>query len=249
MSAALLEVRELKKHYVQNNIVSKALDGISLSLHSQEIIGLLGANGAGKTTLSSILATLHPPTAGDVLWQGNSIYTSLSDYRRAIGYCPQRPNLNPHLSLRDNLLFAARFYGLSRKESLARLDEVSASLSLSSFLEAYSPTLSGGWKQRFMIARALMHRPQLLILDEPTVGLDPHIRHQLWDLISTLKGQGLAVLLTTHYLEEAEVLADRVCILDHGLIKLIDKPSNLKTNFASASLEEVFLKLMGEDKT
>jgi len=247
MVRTFLEVKNLAKSYFANKKTFDALRGVSLTVEQGEVVALLGANGAGKTTLSSIVATLHPPTSGDITWRGRSIYSDLMSYRRIVGYCPQRPNLHPALSLRDSLLFAARFYGLGQKEAEHSLAEVTEHLALDTFLEARPAVLSGGWKQRFMLARALMHRPELLILDEPTVGLDPHIRRQLWDLIVKLKAGGLTVILTTHYLDEAEMLADRVVILEQGQVRLIDKPQNLKAEFASKTLEEVFLKLMNEE--
>ena len=116
------------------------------------------------------------------------------------------------------------------------------------YADAKGSILSGGYKQRFILARTLMHSPKLVILDEPTVALDPHIRRNLWDTIKNLKKDGITILLTTHYLEEAEVLSDRVCILDRGVIKLIDTPENLKTNFSKSNLEDVFIKLLHEEK-
>lgn len=244
MSDILLRVSEVTKKYGQK----QALKGVSLDIQRGEILGLLGVNGAGKTTLSSIIATLHPPTSGDVLFEGGSIYKNLGAYRFQLGFCPQHPNLNATMTLGDNLRFSGRFYGMEEAAIEKRLAELVAKFELGEYLHQFASVLSGGYKQRFMIARSLMHSPQLLLLDEPTVGMDPHIRRQIWSLIKDLKADGVTVLLTTHYLDEAEQLSDRVCILDAGQIKLIDTPEKLKDDFKKNNLEDVFLQLMQEGK-
>ncbi len=223
MSKPLLEIKDIEKRY--DNV--QALKGVSLDLYPGEVVGLLGVNGAGKTTLSSIIATLHPPTRGDILYNGVSIYKDVPGYRQHIGYCPQKPNLNPLLTLKDNLVFAGKYYGMSNTAIEERLKELNQRLGIDEYLSFYSTQLSGGWKQRYMIARTLIHSPQIVIFDEPTVGLDPNIRQQLWYYIKHLRDQGACILLTTHYLEEAEQLSDRVCVLHDGEVKLIDTPQNL----------------------
>jgi ABC-2 type transport system ATP-binding protein len=201
-------------------------------------------NGAGKTTLSSIIATLHPPTEGDIECEGVSIYDDIATYRYKIGFCPQKPNLDPALTLEQNLRFSGSYYGMTDAAITERLNFLINQLGLQEYLHQKANVLSGGYKQRFMIARALMHNPQLVILDEPTVGLDPHIRRQLWQQIRDLKQLGVTVILTTHYLDEAEQLSDRVCVLDNGLIKLVDTPDKLKADFNMENLEDVFIALM-----
>ncbi len=240
MSHVLLSLRGITKQYG----ATKALHGIDLDIMKGEIISLLGVNGAGKTTLSSIIATLHPPTAGDIMWHDRSIYNDITRYRLKLGYCPQRPNLFPNLTLEQNLLFAGRLYGLSDAEILPRVAKLVKQFELEKYLQQRADVLSGGYKQRFMIARSLIHQPDFIILDEPTVGLDPHIRRQLWSMIKELKESGITVLLTTHYLDEAEKLSDRVCILDQGRIRLIDTPENLMADFKQNNLEDVFIALM-----
>ena len=248
MQSKYLQVVNLKKHFKSSkNETVRALDGVSFDLYKGEIFGLLGANGAGKTTMSSILATLHPATSGDILIDGKSIYDNLMEYRLSLGYCPQIPNVNAKLSIKEQLIFSGRFYGLDNDEVMERLDVVVKKFKLENYLDEKPFVLSGGFKQRLMLARTLMHRPKFVIFDEPTVGLDPSIRHQLWDLIKQLKSEGVAVILTTHYLEEAEVLSDRVCILDKGKVCLIDKPENLKELHGKKSLEDVFMKLTEEE--
>ena len=242
MNSPLLEIQNVKKRYKD----FEALKGVSLMIKHGEIISLLGVNGAGKTTLSSIIATLHPATAGDILFEGKSIYRDIPWYRRHMGYCQQRPNLNPFLTLQENLEFAGRYFCMNEGEIKQRIEELSEQLGLKEYLSKNASVLSGGYKQRFMIARSLMHTPKLIILDEPTVALDPHIRRNLWEYIRKLKQQGISVLLTTHYIDEAEFLSDRVCVLHKGVVKLIDTPQNLMNSFQKCRLEDVFLQLAEE---
>lgn len=246
MSAPLLELRSITKTYRTNISVIHALKGISFNVHKGEVIGLLGVNGAGKTTLSSILATLHPATSGDILFKGRSIYKDIVGFRRELGFCPQKPNFEKLLSIRENLVFAGRYYLMDEAVIQARVDDLLKQFELDKYSNENPSILSGGYKQRLMIARALIHNPSIVILDEPTVALDPHIRRQIWDLIRSLKNQGVSVILTTHYLDEAEALSDRVVILDKGLVRLIETPQNLKTQYAKTSLEDVFIQLMSE---
>jgi ABC-2 type transport system ATP-binding protein len=240
----LLEIKNIQKKYNTNRGQVEALKDVSLAINQGEILSLLGVNGAGKTTLSGIIATLHPATSGDVLFKGESIYKNIENYRSKIGYCPQRPNLKPMLTLEQNLVFAGRYYGLSEDLIQTRIKDLSKQFELEKYLQESASILSGGYKQRFMIARSLIHNPELIILDEPTVGLDPHIRRNLWDVIKGLKSQGITVLLTTHYLDEAEKLSDRVCILDKGEIQLIGTPDKLMADFKQTNLEDMFIELL-----
>jgi len=244
----LLEVKNIQKKYSTKQGEVMALKDVSLAIKQGEILSLLGVNGAGKSTLSGIIATLHPATSGDVFFKGESIYSDIESFRSKIGYCPQKPNLKPMLTLEQNLIFAGRFYGLSENVIQTRIKSLSQQFELEKYLQESAHILSGGYKQRFMIARSLIHNPELLILDEPTVGLDPHIRRNLWDIIKGLKSQGMTVLLTTHYLDEAEKLSDRVCILDKGKICLIDTPDKLMSDFKQANLEDVFVELLKAGK-
>jgi ABC-2 type transport system ATP-binding protein len=247
-SSVLVKIKNVHKHYKNKKSVIKALDGVSLDIHAGEIISLLGANGAGKTTLSALLATLHPVTVGDITFNEKSIYADINAYRRQIGFCPQESNLNDDLTVEQNLLFAGKYFDLLNDVLSQRLEVLITRFNLGRYRHESPSILSGGYQRRVMIARSLMHNPKLLILDEPTVGIDPHMRHRLWESISALRNDGISVLLTTHYLDEAEFLADRICVLDKGVIKLIDTPENLKTTYQQSSLEDVFLKLMNENK-
>jgi len=244
MSKTLVSIHNLTKIYDTGKQAIVALDNVSLDIHEQEILALLGVNGAGKSTLSSLIATLHPPTSGDIKFEGVSIYDNLVKYRSHIGFCPQKPNLDSMLTLEQNLRFSGRYYRLPEEVIDERLSQLVRQFELKKYLQDKASILSGGYKQRFMIARSLMHSPKIVILDEPTVGLDPHIRRGLWDIIVELKKSGVTVILTTHYLDEAERLADRVCIIDKGRIKLIDTPKQLLSDFEQSTLEEVFLNLL-----
>lgn len=240
MQHVLLKLKNIKKRYGTVQV----LNGINLDIYKGEILSLLGVNGAGKTTLSSIIATLHPATEGDIEYNGESIYKNIPDFRLRLGYCPQKPNLNALLTLEQNLMFAGKFYGVPEDEIAPRVQQLAEQFGLKKYLHEKASMLSGGYKQRFMIARSLIHRPEFIILDEPTVGLDPHIRRNLWEMIKDLKKDGITVLLTTHYLDEAEKLSDRVCILDKGDIKLIDTPDKLLADFQQKNLEDVFIELL-----
>lgn len=248
MTNVLLRIQNIKKQYSTATKTIDALKGVSFDIYEGEVVSLLGVNGAGKSTLSSIIATLHPATNGDILYNNISIYHDLPGFRMRLGYCPQKPNLNPHLTLEQNLLFAGRLYGMNDDQIADRIIVLAKRFGLEAYLSQKAEVLSGGYKQRFMIARSLIHSPEFIILDEPTVGLDPHIRRSLWDAIRELKKEGITVLLTTHYLDEAEKLSDRVVILDQGLIKLIDTPDKLMADFKQKNLEDVFIELMNTNK-
>lgn len=248
MNKEFLKISNVSKIYKTSQDQKKALDNVSLAVYEGEILALLGVNGAGKTTLSGIVATLHPATSGTILFNGDTpLESNLMYYRSILGYCPQKPNLDFALTVEQNLAFAGRFYLLSEDQIKARLEYLYTILDLKNYAHAQIKTLSGGYQQRVLIARTLIHKPKLVIFDEPTIALDPHVRRQIWQVIKNLKHEGVTVLLTTHYLDEAEYLADRVCILDRGVVRLIDTPNNLKKTYSKGTLEDVFLQLLKED--
>ena len=240
----VLQVLEVKKHYLVKGQAREVLRGISFDLFPGEIVSLLGVNGAGKTTLSSILVTLLPPSSGQILWKGGSIYQNLFSYRKIIGYCPQKPNLDPVLTLEQNLLFAGRYFGLHKHLIHARKEKLIEQFQLEKVVHLPLEALSGGYKQRFLLARTLMHDPQIIILDEPTVGLDPSVRHEILEIILSLKKEGKTIILATHYLSEAELLSDRVMVIADGMIRHIDSPDQLKLKWQKPNLEDVFLHLI-----
>lgn len=243
MNNVILSLRDITKTYTSNGKAFNALDGISFDIRRGEIFGLLGVNGAGKTTLSSILATLHPPTSGDVLYNGSSIYANINGYRNDLGFCPQTQNLDSALTVQENLIFAGKYLLMPKELVAKQIHYLMQKLELTRYKDFSIFQLSGGTKQRVLIARALIHNPKIVILDEPTVGLDPDIRRKLWDIIKELKTMGITVILTTHYLDEAEVLSDRVCILHKGKVSLIESVAELKEKHHMAKLEDIFLQL------
>jgi ABC-2 type transport system ATP-binding protein len=244
----LLRLERITKIYQTPQGPIESLKGVSLDIMRGEVLSLLGVNGAGKTTLSSIIATLHPATSGDILKNGVSIYSNVVGYRRTIGFCPQKPNVDMMLTLEENLMFAGRFFCLPDGLIRERIEILLDQFGLRKYAQQKADVLSGGYKQRFMLARTLIHKPELVILDEPTVGLDPQVRRDIWEVIKQLRATGVTVLLTTHYLDEADELSDRVCVLDRGVIQLVDSPQNLKELHGKQSLEEVFIKLMHESE-
>ncbi len=248
MLTPFLSIKNISKIYNSNSKTVTALDDVSMTINKGEVFGLLGVNGAGKTTLSSILATLHPPTSGDILFNGVSIYKDLMTYRHSLGFCPQTQNLDMFLTVEENLLFAGRYFLMPEKKIKERTQELMELLELTRYASFNVNELSGGNKQRLLIARALMHNPKLVLLDEPTVGLDPDIRKKLWHIILDLKKHGVTIILTTHYLDEAEFLSDRICVLHQGKVILIESLAHLKAEHGENKLENIFIKLIEDEQ-
>jgi ABC-2 type transport system ATP-binding protein len=212
MSPAILEVHNLVKQY--GDFV--AVRGISFDIKEGEIFSLLGPNGAGKTTTISMLSTLYAPTSGDATIGGHSITKDPMAVKRAIGVVPQEIALYEDLTARENLVFWGQMYGLSGKTLNTRVDEVLEQIGLTNKSKNKVKTYSGGMKRRVNIGVGLLHKPRLLFMDEPTVGIDPQSRRAILDTVKGLNRQGMTVLYTTHYMEEAQELSDRVGIIDHG---------------------------------
>lgn len=248
MNTPLIQIQNISKIYRSKMNPVMALDDVSMTINRGEVFGLLGINGAGKTTLSSILATLHPPTSGSILFNGTSIYENIMNYRRALGFCPQTQNLDMYLTVEQNLLFAGRYFLMPENEIIERAHFLMNELELTRYASFEVHELSGGNKQRLLIARALMHHPQLVLLDEPTVGLDPDIRKKLWHIIRGLKDRGVTVILTTHYLDEAEFLSDRICMLHRGKVVLIESVQALKARHHNNTLEDIFIELVKDEQ-
>ena len=225
-----------------------AVNGVSFGIGKQEIFGLLGPNGAGKTTTIRMLSTVLAPDEGDVVIGGHSVTRESDAVRRLVGVCPQELALYPELSATDNLVFFGRMAGLSSKEAKSAASEHLESVGLTERARDKVDKFSGGMKRRVNLAVALMSRPQLLFLDEPTVGIDPQSRSHIFDTVESLRDEGMTVLYTTHYMEEADRLCDRLAIMDHGEIIRMGKPSELKAEIgdpAEVTLESVFLELTG----
>lgn len=218
-------VEELTKEF--NGL--KAVNKISFEVKERELFGLLGPNGAGKTTTLNILATLLNPTSGKVLVSGFDIQKEKDRARKTIGMVFQEPALDSYLSGRENLEFHGMMYGLKRSEVKKKTKEALKIIELEEFADKLVKTYSGGMKRRLEIARAFVHEPKILFLDEPTLGLDAQTRRKIWDYIKKLnKEKGVTIILTTHYMEEADFLADRVAIIDLGRIVALETPENLK---------------------
>ncbi len=209
---AILQVTNLVKKYGD----FAAVKGISFGIQEGEIFSLLGPNGAGKTTTISVLSTLYSPTAGDATIGGHSVVKEAMAVRQIIGVVPQDLAIYEELTARENLAFWGQMYGLGRKELKTRIDEILEQIGLADKARQRVKTYSGGMKRRVNIGVGLLHRPRLLFMDEPTVGIDPQSRRAILDSVLQLNKQGMTVLYTTHYMEEAQELSDRVGIIDHG---------------------------------
>jgi lipooligosaccharide transport system ATP-binding protein len=222
----------------------RAVDGVDFDIAQGECFGFLGPNGAGKTTVMGIVYCFMPPTSGEVKVFGMDVTENPSLIKARIGVMPQDDNLDPDLSVFENLVVYARYFDILKKESVPLAWELLDYVEMREKAEVNIKSLSGGMKRRLLLARALLNNPELLILDEPTVGLDPHSRHSVWEKMEHLKSRGTTLLLTTHYMEEAEKICDRVAIMDRGKIKAIDSPSRLMDR-CGGSLEDVYLNLTG----
>ena len=206
----------------------KVVDDLSFTVHRGEILGLLGPNGAGKTTTIKMLTGLVKPTKGRAIIGGYDVQQKPIETKKLFGVSPQELSFDHHLSIKEDLYFYARLYGLSRKEAKERVRETLRWARLESHAEKIGYHLSGGMQRRLLMARAMVTDPPILFLDEPTTGLDPQSRHALWDYILDLKDRGKTIILTTHYLEEAEMLCDRVIIIDYGKKIAEGTPDELK---------------------
>jgi ABC-2 type transport system ATP-binding protein len=206
----------------------EAVRGISFEVEAGETFGLLGPNGAGKSTTLGCITTLVRPTSGRIVVDGVDVAARPQDAKRRIAVVPQVRNLDRDLSVREALVYHGRYFGLAAAEREARADRLLSEMQLAEKADAKPLTLSGGMQQRAMIARALMHDPKVLLLDEPTTGLDPQARRMLWDTVDGLKARGVTVILTTHYMEEADRLCSRLAVVDHGRILTLDTPEALK---------------------
>ena len=223
-----------------------AVDGLNLTVFQGEIFGLLGPNGAGKTTTAGILTTRVVPTSGHAFVAGIDVRQHPALVKQVSGIVSQQNTLDRQLTVRENLYFHGRLFGIGAKESRRRSDELLERFSLSKWAKASVYALSGGMAQRLMVARAIFHSPAVLFLDEPTAGLDPQSRLALWEMLQELNASGQTVVLTTHYMEEADQLCDRVAIMDHGKILALDTPANLKTSTGADTIVTVKVAKDGE---
>lgn len=235
--------RDLVKRY--NGLV--AVDGLSFRVAQGECFGFLGPNGAGKTTTMRMIYGFTAPAAGDLEVFGLAVARHSREIKRRIGIAPQEMSLDPDLRVMQNLLIYARYFDIPRAEAEERAEELLRFFHLQDKRAENLDHLSGGMKRRLLVARALINRPELLVLDEPTTGLDPQSRHDMWDRIRDLKNGGVTTILTTHYMEEAEQLCDRIVVIDRGRIVEEGAPAALIEKHRARNLEEVFLKLTGHE--
>jgi len=222
----------------------RAVNGVAFSIRTGECFGFLGPNGAGKTTVMRVISCFMPPTSGSVTVFGNDVNRMPSEIKARIGIMPQEDNLDPDLNVIENLLVYARYFDIRKKDALRLARVLLEFVELQDKHRAKVDELSGGMKRRLLLARSLVNSPEILILDEPTTGLDPHSRRAVWDKLNHQKKRNTTLLLTTHYMEEAERLCDRVAIMDSGNIVTIDSPKNLIAAHGG-NLEDVYLKLTG----
>jgi ABC-2 type transport system ATP-binding protein len=228
---------DLTKVYAGANF--RAVDSLNLSVRAGELFGLLGPNGAGKTTTAGMLTTRVIPTSGHAYVAGIDVVAHPVLAKQLIGVVPQQNTLDRALNVWENLYYHGRFFGMSRRDSRLAADELLQKFHLSNWGNASVFALSGGMAQRLLVARAILHKPAVLFLDEPTAGLDPQSRIALWDILSELRKEGQTILLTTHYMEEADQLCDRVAIMDHGKILALDTPAGLKASVGADAIVTV----------
>jgi ABC-2 type transport system ATP-binding protein len=223
----------------------QALDGVDLRVEHGEFFGLLGPNGAGKTTMISILAGLARASSGQARVCGHDVVTEFKQSRRALGVVPQEIVYDPFFTVRETLRMQSGYFGLRNNDDW--IDEILSNLGLSDKSEVNMRALSGGMKRRVLVAQALVHRPPVIILDEPTAGVDVDLRRTLWEFISRLNKEGHTILLTTHYLEEAEALCQRVAMLKAGRVVALDTTQALMARVGGADLEDAFVRIMRSD--
>ena len=221
-----------------------AVNNLNLQINKGELFSLLGVNGAGKSTTIKMLTTLTLPTSGEILINDKNIYANLNEIKSKMNISPQETAIAPNLTVKENLLFIASVYDVKNKEE--KVNSLIKQFSFTDYTDKKAKTLSGGFKRRLSIAMALVNDPEILFLDEPTLGLDVIARRELWKIIKNLKGK-TTVLLTTHYMEEAEALSDRVAIIANGKLKFIGTPSEIIEISGEKTFEEAFIKLATEN--
>ncbi|MFG2774473.1 ABC transporter ATP-binding protein [Streptomyces sp. NPDC048350] len=242
----IISTAGLARTFQTKNGPVEAVRGIDLTVRPGEILGLLGPNGAGKTTTLRMLTTLLPPTGGVATVAGHDLLADPAAVRQRIGYVAQAGGVDPQETVRSELVIQGRLYRLSRTDAAVRAEELARELGLTDLLDRSTAALSGGQRRRLDIALGLTHRPDVLFLDEPTTGLDPGSRADLWALVRRLRDEhGTTVVLTTHYLDEADALADRLVIVDKGVVIAEGTPAALKAEHGVTTLQDAFLAITG----
>lgn len=237
-----IKTTDLTKKYGEKT----AVNSLNFTVNKGELYALLGVNGAGKSTTIKMLSCLIPITSGDAFVLGNSIKNDSAKVKQIINVSPQETAVATKLSVRENLEFISRIYGFNKKQTAEKVDEIIEKFDMQEIAKDRAGTLSGGWQRRLSIAMALISEPEVLFLDEPTLGLDVLARRELWHTIEKLKGK-ITIILTTHYLEEAESLSDRVGIMAKGLLKAEGTAEELKKLAKTDNFEEAFIRIAGEE--
>lgn len=231
-----IEIKNLSKKY-DDRI---AVNSINLTIEQGEFFALLGSNGAGKTTTIKMLSCLVKPTDGEAIMKGNSVKSASEKVKEIINISPQETAVAPKLTIKENLMMIARLYGSSNEQAKSKANILMKTFDLTDRQNEKAKALSGGWQRKLSISMALISNPQILFLDEPTLGLDVRARRELWETIGKLKGK-VTLILTTHYLEEAEALADRICIMDKGIIQIMGTADEIVKASGKKDFEEAFL--------
>ena len=236
-----IEIKELHKSFGNK----EAIKGLSLNIGHHELFGLLGVNGAGKTTTIRMICCLLKPTSGEILVEGKSVNESPTTIKKLINLSPQETTIAEGLTVKENLMLMAGLYGLKPNRAAENVERIIKDFNLEEIAGDKAKTLSGGWQRRLSIAMALISEPEILFLDEPTLGLDVLARSELWELIRELKGK-ITVILTTHYMEEAEALSDRTGIMKNGRLIAVGTPHEIKARAGTDRFEEAFIRLVKE---
>ena len=235
-----IEIKELHKSFGNK----EAVKGLSLNIGHHELFGLLGVNGAGKTTTIRMICCLLKPTSGDILVEGKSVNESPTTIKKLINLSPQETTIAEGLTVKENLMLMAGLYGLTSNRAAENVERIIKDFNLEEIAGDKAKTLSGGWQRRLSIAMALVTEPEILFLDEPTLGLDVIARRELWETIKELKAK-MTIVLTTHYLEEAEALCDRIAVMSKGKLMALGTAEELKAQAGCDNFEDAFVKLAG----
>ena len=240
-------MRELSKVFVSRRTKITAVDHISFDIYKGEIFGMIGPNGAGKSTAFAMMTTLIKPTGGSIIVAGLDVEKDAERIREKIGVVPQQHSLYSDLTARENLELMGNLYDVPKKIMDERIDYYLKLVNLESHAERFTGGFSGGMKQRLSVICAVIHDPEIIFWDEPTTGLDPQTRQAIWKLAAKFNGEGKTLIFTTHYMEEADKMCNRVAIMNSGKLVALDTPKNLKKMSNSSKLEEVFIHLTGEE--
>ncbi|MDK2947839.1 ABC-2 type transport system ATP-binding protein [Methanolobus vulcani] len=243
----IIEVKNLVKVFHSRGRTITAVDDVSFDVMEGEIFGMIGPNGAGKSTTFSMLTTLVKPSGGSIKVAGFDVYKQDDKIRPLIGIVPQKLSLYPDLTARENLELMGRLYDVPKDVMNEKIEYYLKLVGLSSHADRFTGGFSGGMKQRLSVICAVLHEPQIIFWDEPSTGLDPQTRQSIWKLAKKFNGEGKTLVFTTHYMEEADNLCDRVAVMNLGKMVALDSPESLKEKTGSSNLEETFINLTGEE--